>query len=100
MLTVLVKSWPQMLRIEIDIYEGSKTLRLSGDLRAGDLEELLPHFRDPIPVSSLDLEDLMIVDLIAVRFLIGYEDRGIRIVACPSYVREWMNREKERRKQN
>ena len=88
-----------MLRIEIKTDEGSKTLRLSGDLCAADVEELRTHFDHTDEVVSLDLENLMIVDLSAVRFLIGCEDIGVQVVACPRYVREWMHREKDRRKQ-
>jgi hypothetical protein len=89
---------PPMLRIEINLGEGSKTFRLSGDLRAGDIEGLRANFDHSSEVISLDLENLMIVDLSAVRFLIGCEEMGMRVTTCPPYVREWMSRERDRRR--
>jgi hypothetical protein len=40
----------------------------------------------------LDLKDLTLVDLDAVRFLESSETRGIELKNCPPYIREWITR--------
>ena len=42
----------------------------------------------------LDLGEITLVDIAAVRFLLGCEDEGIQLIQCPPYVREWMLRER------
>jgi hypothetical protein len=42
----------------------------------------------------LDLTEVTLVDLDVVRFLIRCEEEGIELMQCPSYVREWMLRER------
>jgi hypothetical protein len=42
----------------------------------------------------LDLSEVTLVDLEAVRFLISCEDEGVELVQCPSYVREWILHER------
>jgi hypothetical protein len=42
----------------------------------------------------LDLSEVTLVDLDVVRFLIRCEDEGIELVQRPSYIREWMLRER------
>ena len=87
-----------MLKIVITADGSRRHLRLIGDLRVEDLEELKRHLNGSSDDVTLDLEELKIVDLGAVLFLVGCEAGGIRILGCPYYVREWMYREKERRK--
>jgi hypothetical protein len=87
-----------MLRIDITTDGSLRNLRLIGDLRADELQELERHLNGSGEEVTLDLEELKIVDLAAVLFFLRCEDRGIRMLGCPYYVREWMNRERERRK--
>ena len=42
----------------------------------------------------LDLNEVSLVDVEAVRFFLHCEVQGIRLAHCPAYVREWMTREK------
>jgi hypothetical protein len=42
----------------------------------------------------LDLAEVTLVDVEVVRFLSGCDDRGIVLVHCPPYVREWILRER------
>ena len=42
----------------------------------------------------LDLAEVILVDIAAVRFLIRCEDEGVELVHCPPYVREWLVRER------
>jgi ABC-type transporter Mla MlaB component len=87
-----------MLRIDITTDGSLKHLRLIGDLRVDELRELERHLEGSSEEVTLDLEELKVVDLAAVLFLLRCEDRGFRMLDCPYYVREWMNRERERRK--
>jgi len=42
----------------------------------------------------LDLNDVTLVDVAVVRFLISCENEGIEVVQCSPYIREWMVRER------
>ena len=44
--------------------------------------------------SSFDLGEVTLVNVEVVRFLSECEDRGIVLVHCPPYVREWILRER------
>jgi anti-anti-sigma regulatory factor len=84
-----------MLRITRVTDTGTPTLMLSGRISA----EQLPDVRRSVQVEEardlvLDLREVTLVDVEAVRFLLRCEQDGIRITHCPGYVREWMVREK------
>ena len=42
----------------------------------------------------LDLSEVTLVDIAAVRFLMGCENEGIELARCPPYVRQWLRRER------
>jgi hypothetical protein len=44
----------------------------------------------------LDLEDVTLVDVPAVRFLSFCETEGIALLHCAPYIRQWMDRERGR----
>ena len=46
-----------------------------------------------VPVA-LDLEEVDLVDVEAVRFLNACRSKGIRMLNCSAYIREWMSRER------
>ena len=76
--------------------EGEDTiLRLSGRMRAGDLESLRNEIGNE-PRLILDLTGVSVVDVEIVRFLNVCEIRGLRIENGPSYIKGWMRRERER----
>ena len=84
-----------MLRIVRSIDAGTVTLAVSGRIDS----EQLPELRQSVDEERgrdvlLDLVEVGLVDVEAVRFLVQCETRGIRIARCPAYVREWMAREK------
>ena len=86
-----------MLRIvrSIDADAGIVTLVVTGRIDSEQLSELRQSVdeergRDVV----LDLVEVGLVDVEAVRFLVQCETRGIRIARCPAYVRQWMAREK------
>ena len=82
------------LRIE-ERSDGHRTiLRLSGRIQSEHLEELAAHIRRSGPAIVLDLEDVTLVDVPAVRFLGIREAEGIELLHCAPYIREWMRRER------
>ena len=84
------------LRIE-ERSEGHRTiLRLSGRIQSDHLEELMAHIRRNSPAIALDLQDVMLVDLAAVRFLGACDAEGIELLHCAPYIRKWMGRERGR----
>jgi predicted metal-binding protein len=84
------------LRIERSARESFTVLTLSGRMEAeqvAGLKELLDRdYRNII----LDLRDVRLADRDAVRFLKGCETDGMKLENCPAYVREWIDREKDR----
>jgi hypothetical protein len=43
----------------------------------------------------LDLKEVTLVDSDVVRFLAGCKAKGVKIVHCAQYIREWMVRERQ-----
>ena len=83
-----------MLRIVRSIDAGTTTLTVSGRIdseQLGELRRLVDE--DRTRGAILDLAEVTLVDLEAVRFLVQCEIRGVRLVRRPAYVREWMARE-------
>ena len=65
-------------------------LRLSGRIRAEHLDELRAQIRRTGPAVALDLEDVALVDMSAVRFLGLCEADGIELLHCAPYIRKWI----------
>jgi len=84
----------KMLRIEKDGGGCVTRLRLSGRIQSDQIASIRSEIDDDCTKKILDLRDVTLVDLGGVRFLIGCEDEGIKLVQCPAYVREWMLRER------
>jgi anti-anti-sigma regulatory factor len=87
--------WPiTMFKIE-KLAEGNTTvLRLVGRINAKHLDELNQLIADAEPsVVKLDLSEVTLVDLNVVRFLGDQEQRGVELVKCSPYIREWIQRE-------
>jgi hypothetical protein len=83
------------LRIE-QSFEGGKTIvRLSGRIRAEDLEALKAQFEGKGRGMLLDLKDVALVDVAAVRFLGVCESDGIELTHCSPYIRGWIIRERD-----
>jgi len=84
-----------MLRLVRSIRAGTTTLIVSGRIDAVQLPEFRRSVDEELAQGAvLDLAEVTLVDLDAVRFLVQCEIRGVRIERCPAYVREWMAREK------
>ena len=69
-------------------------IRLSGEFRSDRLEQVKAEINRGGPVA-MDLEEVNLVDVEAVRFLNAREDEGISVLHCSPYIREWMLRERE-----
>ena len=67
-------------------------LRLAGRIRADELDSVSSGIRTHA-ATWVDLEEVSLVDLESVRFLISCEVAGVELRHCPLYVREWMTRE-------
>jgi hypothetical protein len=83
-----------MLRIEKDCNGCGTRLRLSGRIQLDDIASIRSTLRDGCERKVLDLSEVNLVDLSVVRFLISCEDKGVELVECPPYVREWILRER------
>ena len=68
---------------------------LSGRMEAEQVAELKELFDRDYRNIILDLRDVRLADRDAVTFLRVCEADGMKLENCPSYVREWMDREKD-----
>jgi hypothetical protein len=69
-------------------------LRISGRIAAEDLDVLRSALTDG-GVVALDLTEVELVDRDAVRLLSLSEAQGMELRNCPTYIREWVTRERE-----
>jgi hypothetical protein len=76
-------------RFTVFILSGRIEKQAIAELRR--LFELETSYRDIV----LDLKDVGIIDRDVVRFLLRCEADGVELEHCPSYIREWMERDKD-----
>jgi hypothetical protein len=67
-------------------------IRISGALRSDHLDQVRAEIERG-GAMALDLEEVDLVDVEAVRFLNTCEADGISVMRCSPYIREWMFRE-------
>ena len=84
------------LRIEAVTDEHGTTIRLIGRMQGQHVEELKAQIGASGPRVVLDLEELSLVDVDAVRFLGTSQAGGISIVHCPPYINDWIAKERGR----
>ena len=82
-----------MLRIERISGNGMTRLCLSGELRSANLEEARAEIARIQPSLVLDLTEVGVVDVDAVRWLNACQIAGVKIENCTPYIREWMRQE-------
>jgi hypothetical protein len=70
------------------------TIRLIGRMRAEHLSELEKQIRESESKIVLDLEELNLVDVEAVRFLGMCETQGVTLLNCSPYIRDWIGKER------
>jgi ABC-type transporter Mla MlaB component len=83
-------------RVQRSTIDEAIVLRLSGDIagdHTADLETLVDA--DGTGPMVLDLKDVSVVDRAGVLLLARSEARGSTLLNCPSYVREWIQRERQ-----
>jgi len=71
------------------------TLRLIGTVRPEDLEAITDELRMCGPGAALNLEKVTVIGVEVIRFLGERERQGATLLRCPSYVREWISRERD-----
>jgi len=77
---------------------GSVVFRVSGridDAYFEVLQELIENEKTAKGRLALDLTEVTVVSLEAVRALTVAEDNGIELRNCPAYLREWISRWRE-----
>jgi anti-anti-sigma regulatory factor len=84
------------LKIETASDGRTATLRLSGRIESEYLGELQTQVRRHRPRLVLDLDEVTLVDLAVVQFLIACEAVGIELAHCSPYIKEWMGQERRR----
>jgi anti-anti-sigma regulatory factor len=80
------------LKIERATDNGRTFIRLVGRVDAEHLEELKFQVSADAATTAIDLEEVSLVDVEAVRFLVSAEKQGLEILNPSAYIREWMNR--------
>jgi hypothetical protein len=73
----------------------STTIRLIGRMRAEHLSELEMQIRECESKIVLDLEELNLVDVDAIRFLGMCETQGVTLLNCSPYIRDWIGKERD-----
>ena len=71
-------------------------IRLSGELRIAHLDQLKTETEGSESPVVLDLEEVDLIDLEGVCFLNECEAKGIAVLHCSPYIREWMLQERIR----
>ena len=76
-------------KFTVFVLSGRIDMQAIAELRR--LFELQPDSRDIV----LDLKDVGVIDRDALHFFAGCEADGVKLENCASYIREWMDREKD-----
>ena len=84
-----------MLKIEKHSDGHKTTLRLIGRMQAEHLSELQTLIAESGPEIVLDLQELMLVDVQAVRFLGNCRNNCVVLLHCSPYIRDWIAKEQE-----
>jgi hypothetical protein len=63
-------------------------------MRAEHLSELEKQIRESELKIALDLEELDLIDVEAVRFLGICEIQGVTLLNCSPYIRDWIGKER------
>ncbi len=77
------------------IADGDRTiLRLIGRIRSEHLGELKAQIEGGGSRIALDLDEVSLVDVEVIRFLLTCEGEGVRVLRCPPYIRQWISQER------
>ena len=78
----------------ISTQENVVVLAITGRIREEHVETLRGLLEQEAVPPVLDLQNVMLIDREAVKFLALIEARGCALRNCPPYVREWVTRER------
>jgi hypothetical protein len=82
------------LRIETATAQGRTIVRLIGRVQSECLPDLETQIQAAESRLALDLDEVTLVDVGVVRFLVVCEESGIELLHCSPYIRRWMTRER------
>ena len=82
-------------KIETYSDEHGTTIRLIGRMRAEHRSDFEKQIRESESRIVLDLEELDLIDVEAVRFLGMCETQGVTLVNCSPYIRHWIGKERD-----
>ena len=68
--------------------------RVSGRIAAQEVGMLQDLLLQESGAVAIDLNDVLLVDREAVKFLAYSEFNGLELKNCPAYIREWITRER------
>jgi anti-anti-sigma regulatory factor len=85
------------MTLKIETYSDGycTTIQLIGRMRAEHLPELEQQIRESESKIVLDLEEVNLVDVEAVRFLGSCEVEGVTLLNCSPYIRDWIGKERD-----
>lgn len=83
-----------MLKIQRMSENNGTRIYLSGELRCAHLVDLHAEIEQVVQPVTLDIEEVEVVDIDGIRLLNECRARGIQVVNCSPYIREWMLQEK------
>jgi hypothetical protein len=83
-----------MLKIEKESDGRTTRLWLSGRIQSAHLADIRAQIDYDSVRIILDLGEVTLVDVEAVRFLSRCENKGVELLHCPLYVGEWIRRER------
>jgi len=84
------------LRIVADVREDGTTIRLVGRMRAEHIEPVRAELAVSRAPTALDLDEVTLADVDAIRFLVTAEREGVALHHCAPFIREWITREANR----
>jgi hypothetical protein len=87
-----------MRGLPVKVASPTVRIRVSGHLSQSHLsylDKLVASAIDCALWPLLDLAHLEELDRFALAYLVGGEGRDFGVVACPNFIREWMEHEKE-----
>jgi anti-anti-sigma regulatory factor len=71
------------------------TIRLIGRIQSEHLEELKTQIGRNGSRLVLDLEEVSLIDAVAVRFLGSCQAQGVTLLNCSPYIRDWIAKERD-----
>jgi len=83
-----------MLKIERISVKGRMRVRLIGNFKAEHINQVKAEIEICDSAPALDLKEVDLVDLEAVRFLNACRLKGTRVLHAPTYIRTWMVQER------